>query len=44
MQLAEDEFERRGIDFAVLHPTAMGRGMYEHMGWVPTGELAKSLK
>jgi ribosomal protein S18 acetylase RimI-like enzyme len=43
MQMAEDEFVRRGIQFAILHVTAMGRPMYEGLGWGGTSEMAKGV-
>jgi GNAT superfamily N-acetyltransferase len=44
MRLATDEGRRRGLDLMVLHATAMGRPMYEKLGWGPTSEMSLSLK
>ncbi|MFV3328965.1 GNAT family N-acetyltransferase [Pseudomonas sp. NY15372] len=41
MKLAEAEFTRRGIDFAVLHATEAGRPVYQAQGWGATAEMAK---
>jgi hypothetical protein len=41
MNLADAEFARRGIGFAILHATELGRPVYENLGWVPTAEMAK---
>lgn len=43
MNLAEAEFARRGIGFAILHATELGRPVYENLGWVPTAEMAKTI-
>jgi ribosomal protein S18 acetylase RimI-like enzyme len=43
MALAEAEFRRRGIAYAVLHATEMGRPLYEEAGWVATSEMARAL-
>lgn len=43
MRLAEDEFARRGMQFAILHATQMGRSLYADMGWQPTTEMSKTL-
>lgn len=43
MQLGEAEFARRGITFAVLHATQVGKPVYEQMGWMGTSEMAKSI-
>jgi len=43
MQLAEAEFARRGIIFAVLHATEVGKPMYEQIGWRGTSEMAKAI-
>lgn len=44
MKLAEAEFAQRGIGFAVLHATDVGKPVYEALGWAPTSEMAKSLE
>jgi len=44
MNLAEEEFRRRGITFAVLHATAAGRTLYQAMAWEPTAEMSKQLQ
>jgi len=43
MRLAELEFARRGLGFAVLHATAAGRPVYAGAGWRATAEMAKTL-
>jgi GNAT superfamily N-acetyltransferase len=44
MRLAGDEGRRRGLELMVLHATAMGRPMYEKLGWTQTAEMSLSLK
>lgn len=41
MDMAEQEFGRRGIRYAILHTTSAGRALYEVAGWKATSELAK---
>jgi len=43
MQLAEEEFARRGVQYAILHATEMGRPLYVALGWHATTEMAKDL-
>jgi ribosomal protein S18 acetylase RimI-like enzyme len=43
MQLAEAEFARRGVSFAVLHATEVGKPVYQQLGWKATSEMAKNL-
>ncbi|MDH1628742.1 GNAT family N-acetyltransferase [Pseudomonas mosselii] len=43
MRLAESEFARRGLGFAVLHATEAGRPVYAGLGWAATAEMAKTL-
>lgn len=43
MRLAEEEFARRGLQFAILHATQMGRPLYEGLGWNASTEMAKTL-
>jgi ribosomal protein S18 acetylase RimI-like enzyme len=43
MQIAEAEFARRGITYAVLHATQLGKPVYEQIGWMGTPEMAKSI-
>ena len=43
MKLAEAEFIRRGLGFAVLHATQVGRPVYEALGWAATSEMAKAI-
>jgi ribosomal protein S18 acetylase RimI-like enzyme len=43
MQLADLEFARRGVSYAVLHATQKGRPLYEGLGWNGTTEMAKTL-
>jgi GNAT superfamily N-acetyltransferase len=44
MRLATEEGRRRGLELMVLHATAMGRPMYEKLGWTRTAEMSLSLK
>jgi GNAT superfamily N-acetyltransferase len=44
MELADEEFARRGASYAVLHSTRMGRPLYEKIGWAATNEMAKVLR
>ncbi|ASU39225.1 GNAT family N-acetyltransferase [Herbaspirillum sp. meg3] len=44
MRLAEEAFAARGLQFAILHATQMGRELYAGMGWAQTSEMAKVLK
>lgn len=43
MELAEAEFARRELPFAILHATEMGKPMYAELGWKGTTEMAKAL-
>jgi ribosomal protein S18 acetylase RimI-like enzyme len=43
MKLAEADFARRKIQFAVLHATEKGQSLYKKMGWNGTTEMAKPL-
>jgi len=43
MELGERELAARGIAFAALHATRMGKLLYESMGWVAGSEMTKSL-
>jgi len=43
MQRAEEEFRRRGVTYVTLHASAMGRPVYEKLGWAATTEMAKAL-
>jgi ribosomal protein S18 acetylase RimI-like enzyme len=43
MQLADEEFARRGIRYAILHATEQGRDLYRQLGWSGTTEMAKPL-
>ncbi|MCP1121644.1 GNAT family N-acetyltransferase [Robbsia andropogonis] len=43
MRLAEGEFARRGITFAILHATEKCRGLYAGLGWNSTTEMSKSV-
>ena len=40
MQMAMEEAKRRGLQYMVLHATAMGRPLYETLGWRQTTEMA----
>lgn len=44
MRLATDEGRRRGLELMILHATAMGRPMYEKLGWGQTAEMSLSLR
>jgi len=44
MHRAEDEFRRRGVGFEVLHASAMGRALYEGLGWSAMPEMGKALR
>ena len=44
MESAEAEFRRRGVSYAVLHASKMGRPVYEGLGWVESPEMAKVLE
>src|SRR5882724_7073237 len=39
MEASDREFARRGLSYAILHATAMGRPLYERNGWQPTTEM-----
>ena len=41
MALADRDFVARGVNYAVLHSTRMGRPLYEKIGWTATNEMAK---
>ncbi len=41
MVLAEAEFARRGVGFAILHATEAGRPLYQQGGWSQTSEMSK---
>ncbi len=43
MDLAVAEGRRRGLQHMILHATAMGRPMYEKLGWTQTSEMSISL-
>ena len=43
MRRAEEEFRARGVPYAVLHASALGRPVYEQLGWDPTAEMGKAL-
>ena len=44
MQLGEAEFATRGVSFAILHATRMGRPLYEKIGWAQTSEMSKQIQ
>jgi GNAT superfamily N-acetyltransferase len=44
MNLGEAEIARRGVSFAILHATRMGRPLYEQTGWTQTAEMSKLVK
>jgi len=41
MAMAEAEFARRGVQFAILHATEAGRPLYQRNGWSQTSEMSK---
>ena len=41
MQLGDAEFKRRGLSFAILHATQVGKPVYEQLGWKGTAQMAK---
>jgi ribosomal protein S18 acetylase RimI-like enzyme len=43
MKLADAEFIRRGVGYAVLHATDKGRPLYQRLDWSGTTEMAKTL-
>lgn len=43
MQLAEEEFAKRSVQFLILHATEMGQPLYAKLGWNSTTEMSKSL-
>jgi GNAT superfamily N-acetyltransferase len=43
MELAEEECRRRGMVFMVLHASAMGRPVYEKLGWHAMPEMGKAI-
>ena len=43
MEVADKEFARRGVTYAILNATKMGRPLYEKIGWAATNEMAKTL-
>jgi GNAT superfamily N-acetyltransferase len=44
MRLGEEEFATRGVSFAILHATRMGRPLYEKTGWAQTSEMSKQMQ
>ena len=40
MSMAMNEGRRLGLEYMTLHATAMGRPMYEKLGWQQTSEMA----
>lgn len=43
MAAAEDEFQRRDVQYVALHASDAGRPLYERMGWDTTNEMSKRL-
>jgi GNAT superfamily N-acetyltransferase len=43
MARATEEGRRRGLELMILHATAMGRPMYEALGWTATSEMSLHL-
>jgi predicted acetyltransferase len=44
MKRGERELAARGVSFAALHATRMGKPLYESMGWAASSEMTKSLE
>jgi hypothetical protein len=44
MDLGEAEIASRGVSFAILHATRMGKPLYEQTGWTQTAEMSKQVK
>lgn len=44
MRLANEEFARRGVTYAILHATEQGRSLYESLGWSATTEMATAVR
>lgn len=43
MKRADEELLSRGVNFCILHPTAMARTFYESIGWAASGEMSRRL-
>jgi GNAT superfamily N-acetyltransferase len=43
MQRAEEAFRARGVVYEMLHASAMGRPVYDGLGWTMTNEMGKAL-
>jgi GNAT superfamily N-acetyltransferase len=43
MDRAEAAFSARGLPYAILHATELGRPLYAGLGWTPTTEMAKAM-
>jgi ribosomal protein S18 acetylase RimI-like enzyme len=43
MALAEAEFSKRGVRFAILHSTENARPLYTALGWNGTTEMSKAI-
>ena len=43
LKRAETELRERGVVYAVLHASKMGRPLYEKLGWGATTEMGKAL-
>jgi len=44
MRQAEQEFVRRGVQFAILHATPEGKLLYDGIGWQATNEMSKKMR
>ncbi|WP_425596064.1 GNAT family N-acetyltransferase [Roseibium album] len=44
LDLADQEFSQRKLQYAILHSTSAGRPVYETAGWHPTSEMAKVIE
>jgi GNAT superfamily N-acetyltransferase len=43
MERAEEECRERGVVYEMLHASAMGRPVYDGLGWTLTNEMGKAL-
>ncbi|HEY2000303.1 GNAT family N-acetyltransferase [Paraburkholderia sp.] len=44
MDCAMQAFNERGLTYAILHATEMGRPLYKGLGWEQTTEMAKAVE
>ncbi len=43
LDVADAEFKRRGVTYAILHATEAGLPLYESLGWSRTSEMARTI-